>query len=376
MNICHLSTVHPRYDIRIFHKECASLAQHFTTHLVISDGNGDEVKQNCNIHDLGKVNGRLKRFFVSSWRCYKKAVSIDANLYHFHDPELLFVGLALKLKGEKVVFDSHELTGRQIRTKFYIPKVLRNITANVFEFIEKQICKRLDAVVVPQEFLMVEHFKPYCPNVCVIANYVDIDEHPNFVGNKVLSKTSTIKLLYSGTISYDRGLGNMLNLLSELDEHYTLVLAGGFTNPAELEKAKQHPAWARVEYKGFVDRPTLHQIYRDTDFGLILFNPVGQYVDATSPLKLFEYMLFGLVVISPNFGSWPEFQKNHNVTFSHEVTNAQIIAETINNITTDTTRYQEIITEARQLVESTYSWQAETEKLVNLYHSILENNNE
>jgi len=376
MKICHLSTVHPRYDIRIFHKECSSLAQNFDTHLIIADGKGDEIKHNCHIHDLDKVNGRLKRFILSSWRCYKKAVSVNAKLYHFHDPELLFVGLALKLKGKKVVFDSHELTGRQIRTKFYIPKLLRNTTASLFEFIEKQICKKLDAVVVPQEYLMVDHFKPYCANVCVIANYVDINEHPSFDTSKVLEQTKPIKLLYSGTISYDRGLGNMLNLLEELDENYSLVLAGGFTNPAELDKAKQHKAWSRVDYRGFVDRPTLHQIYRETDFGLILFNPVGQYVDATSPLKLFEYMLFGLIVISPDFGSWPKFQKEYNVTFSHEVSDATGIAQTIKNLSEDTLQYQEITSKARELVETTYSWQAETEKLIALYHSILENNNE
>jgi pyruvoyl-dependent arginine decarboxylase (PvlArgDC) len=42
-NIVHLSSVHPRYDTRIFVKQCRSLAAlGHTVTLVVADGRGDE----------------------------------------------------------------------------------------------------------------------------------------------------------------------------------------------------------------------------------------------------------------------------------------------------------------------------------------------
>ena len=49
---------------------------------------------------------------------YKKALEIDADIYHFHDPELLPYGLKLKKKGKSVIFDSHENYSEQIKEKY------------------------------------------------------------------------------------------------------------------------------------------------------------------------------------------------------------------------------------------------------------------
>jgi len=38
----------------------------------------------------------------------KKALEVDAEVYHFHDPDLLFLALKLKKKGKKVIYDVHE----------------------------------------------------------------------------------------------------------------------------------------------------------------------------------------------------------------------------------------------------------------------------
>lgn len=44
MKICHLVSSHNRYDIRVFRKECISLAKddNFEVHLMVCDGLGNE----------------------------------------------------------------------------------------------------------------------------------------------------------------------------------------------------------------------------------------------------------------------------------------------------------------------------------------------
>ena len=52
-NICHITTVHSRYDTRIFFKECISLTKLYKVFLIVADGLGDEVKNNVHIYDIG-----------------------------------------------------------------------------------------------------------------------------------------------------------------------------------------------------------------------------------------------------------------------------------------------------------------------------------
>jgi len=88
--IAHLTSAHSRFDIRIFLKECRSLADAgYEVVLIVADGLGDEVRDKVRIHDVGASSGRLDRMWRGVRRVLAKAREIDADLYHFHDPELL-----------------------------------------------------------------------------------------------------------------------------------------------------------------------------------------------------------------------------------------------------------------------------------------------
>jgi hypothetical protein len=116
MKICHISTVHSRYDVRIFFKECVSLAKNYKeVHLIIADGLGDETKNNVIIHDLGKPKTRKDRFLKFSKLALSKAKEIQADVYHLHDPELLRIALKLQKFGAKSYL---RLTRRFTKTNF------------------------------------------------------------------------------------------------------------------------------------------------------------------------------------------------------------------------------------------------------------------
>ena len=56
--VAHLTSVHYRYDTRIFLKMCTSLTQKYSTYLVVADGLGDEVKNGVNGIDIGSLLSR------------------------------------------------------------------------------------------------------------------------------------------------------------------------------------------------------------------------------------------------------------------------------------------------------------------------------
>ena len=104
--ICHVTSVHPADDIRIFHKECGSLSNAgYEVYLVAPEilnhiRNGIQI-----IGVLNKPVSRLQRILFYTKRVYKNALWVNADIYHLHDPELLLYALLLKKKGKIVIFD-------------------------------------------------------------------------------------------------------------------------------------------------------------------------------------------------------------------------------------------------------------------------------
>ncbi len=140
--IAHLTSVHRRNDTRIFYKECTSLAKAgYRVTLIVADGKGDAVADGVSIRDVGKSTTRFGRIVSTTRRIYQAARELDAEVFHFHDPELLPVGLALRQLGRKVVFDAHEDVTKQIKAKPYIPKFGRSAVSllySSFEFARQQ----------------------------------------------------------------------------------------------------------------------------------------------------------------------------------------------------------------------------------------------
>jgi len=102
--VSHLTSVHSRTDTRIFLKECISLAKHgYDVSLLVADGKGDDKKSGVAIYDVGASKGRLDRMRHAPSRLLKKALQLDADVYHLHDPELLLIGLKLKKRGKVVI---------------------------------------------------------------------------------------------------------------------------------------------------------------------------------------------------------------------------------------------------------------------------------
>ena len=193
IKIIHLTSVHPRHDVRIFVKMCSSLAkEYYNVTLVVADGNGDEKKNEVSIIDLGKrKTGRFSRMTKTVSSIFKKAKELDGDIYHLHDPELIPIGLKLMKLGKKVIFDAHEDLSKQLLSKTYLSKSLKIILSKIFEWYQQRTLSKFDYVIAATPYIC-DKFLKVNPQIININNFPRIEEAINTC---VWKKKKKMKLL-------------------------------------------------------------------------------------------------------------------------------------------------------------------------------------
>ena len=108
IKICHITSAHPRYDTRILYKECTSLVNAgYEVILLVAEKKGSQHEINNGVSIIPvhfEPKNRFDRIFNSPKVMLKKALEVNADIYHFHDPELLQIALKLKKKKTKKEF--------------------------------------------------------------------------------------------------------------------------------------------------------------------------------------------------------------------------------------------------------------------------------
>ena len=136
--VCHVTSVHVPTDSRILYHECRSLATRYRTLLVARDDAGSRTLEGVEIVALPKTRGRLARFVATS-RVVRAAAATGADLFHFHDPELLPGMAALaQVSGRPVIYDAHEEYPAAMTQKAWIPAALRPHAARLADRTERR----------------------------------------------------------------------------------------------------------------------------------------------------------------------------------------------------------------------------------------------
>ncbi len=362
--VVHLTSAHPRHDIRILLKECASLAKFgYDVSLVVADGLGDEIKSSVQLLDVGHKGGRLRRFLKMPWIVWSKAKKLNADVYHFHDPELLIVGLLLTLQGYKVIWDSHEDLPRQIYSKHYIPMWLRKVISYFVEVFENYVAKKLVAIVTATPHIG-KRFASFHKNVVVVNNYPLVAE----IIKSSSRERNPKQICYTGGITRVRGAFEMVRAVHKLD--VKLVMAGPMEDHQLKKDLEQTPGWENVIYLGSVAREKVFEVMETSSLGLLLYHPEPNHTDA-QPNKLFEYMAVGLPVLASNFDLW------HNIVEvcgTGACVNPQDVAAIHRSILKMLQAHDELLQmgeRGRIAIDEKLNWGAEEKKLFSLYEDII-----
>ncbi|MEQ9402636.1 MAG: glycosyltransferase family 4 protein [Cyclobacteriaceae bacterium] len=368
VKVAHISSVHKPRDVRIFEKQCKTLAKNgYDVHLLVPDDNGweeDEVK----VHAVRKSANRIIRMTITVHKLYRLALKVNAGIYHFHDPELIPLGILLRLRGKIVIRDIHEDHPKQMLSKKWIAPVFRSIISLFIKSLEKLSSRFFNAIItvtpsINKRFSDLESV--------VIQNYPQFELNQP-VTNKEISGDPY--MTFVGGITSIRGIMEMLDALeivnnSNSGKKLRFILVGSFETSALENDAKNHEGWKYTEFKGWLDRNQVNRIMESALAGLVLYHPVPNHVDA-QPNKLFEYMSNGLPIVASDFPLWREIIDSDQCGLLANPLEPKEIADQILYILDNPEEARVMGENGRRAVIEKYNWESESVKLVNLYEKL------
>lgn len=365
MHICHITTIHPQQDTRIFQKQCVSLAKlgHQVT-LLCAKGESHTL-EGVQIISLDATNFSFKnRVQHIAPALYKKALALNADIYQFHDPDFLIPGYRLKKAGKRVIYDVHEDIPLQLLSKPYGHKWVLQLASNVFKPLENYIAKNLSAIITADKKVN-ERFMDLGVSPTLISNYPDL---ANYSAPRPFSEKKN-EIFYVGDIAYIRGAVEMVKAMEFLPDT-TLVLAGKIDNPELKKELMALPGWQQVRYEGYINAQRRDEILRTAKIGIVALHPVKKYMDAL-PTKLFEYMAAGLAVVCTDIPLWTAIIKSANCGRSIDPLNPRDIAQNIEWLLSHEAEAEQLGKNGYAYTKIHYSWETELNKLVHVYQNVI-----
>ena len=316
------------------------------------------------VRAISKPLRRWERLKSTVPSVYHAAVQEDGVLYHFHDPELFPVGVLLKLRGKKVVFDIHENLPAQILGKTYLrPAMVRRLASRAAVAIEKLAAHLFDGIVVANP-RVAERFSS--PNAISLANYPllsIIDAAPA----AALTASKPV-VIYVGGLTPIRGICELIDAMALLKGEAELWLAGPWASSSFQSQCEERPGWRHVRYLGYLTPLEVYGHLKKVAIGVATLHPQENYL-TNLPVKAFEYMTCSLPMIMSDFPYWREVFEGAAIFVDPE--NPEAIATAVQYLLDHPDEARRLGETGRLLVEKRYSWEAESQKLLTLYKQLL-----
>ncbi|WP_227134350.1 glycosyltransferase family 4 protein [Halorubellus salinus] len=373
-SICVLSTVHDPLNTRVYHKEAKAASNAGYDVTMVAHDPPENHEGAVEFLSLGQAETRYKRW-AHLPRAYTIARSLNSDIYHFHDPELLPIGVMLqRTTNAHVIYDAHEdYAYNAIEYREWIPGPIRPAISKTFPLIQSAFANRLDRVITTTESIAEQFIQFGHENVEVIHNYPKTENIS--IGRPPIKQSKEITLVYVGSFEHIHGLMPMLHLVRELSDRGASVelwMLGSFNEGHHERSAKEfidnHNLQENIHFVGRIPYEDIFSYLNCADLGLCLVDQ--KRCEHALPTKIFEYMYSKTPVVATDAQSIrPYISREVGRLVSQTDPEGQ--ADAIEELISDSTRLEKMGNRGRELVEERYNWEQEADLLVSIYESLL-----
>lgn len=359
----HLSSVHYAYDTRIFHRECKSLAgSGYRVTLIAAHQGADHLLDGVQVRTVPVPRTRVERMFRTIPAIYRRSLNEDADIYHFHDPELLAVGALLRMHGKKVIYDVHEDYAGTMSGKEWIPRWLHGAAALTVSLCEAVLSSACDRIVAATPTI-ARKFPG--ERTCLVQNFPRLQEFER--AGAMAYRERAAMAVYVGWLGDHSGVRCMQEAveIAGRSQPLELVIAGKVREGAKAEFLGDERS-SRVRYAGFLSRPAVAELIGRARIGMVTVQPTRNTLNA-QPTKLFEYMAGGIPVIASDFPVYRQFVEQAQCGLLADPEDSQAVAEAMLYLLRHPDEAEAMGENGRRAIEERYNWEREAGTLTRMY---------
>ena len=300
MKICQVTSMHDWDDDRIYQRACLGLAQlNHEVHLVAQRNDKQPENSPVHFHWITPRTGGRRRI-LSSKEAVKLAITVGADIYHFHDPDLLphVVKIKKALPNAKVIYDIHE----NYVSRFDSRGIL-SAFGGQFRSFEQSIINKIDGATVVSES-MKDLFQKVTKPIEVVRNSVDVSRLMSLDLSDD-SKFDVPTIYTSGSNSHARQCLQSVQAMGYMSKevNYQMMFVGKYLGGIENElevQAKSDNTFDKLKLEGMLPWAENFKRTKKASIGCVFYednanNRVG------IPNRIFEYMFCGLPIVATNF---------------------------------------------------------------------------
>lgn len=367
IRFCHFTSVHTSLKSRSFHRQCLPLAEAGFNIRYVSPASIDGVLPNLQFVQISKNDSAIG-FLSSQISLLRAILRQDADIYHFQDPQVLPVALALKLFFRKrVIYDAYEDFPSMAAQKAPIPASLRPLAQKLMAAAESYTSQKLDAILTADHLTLRRFAGIGSSEKRVLYNFPNLDFFP-----LQHSPLKRFDLVYRGGLSERAGTFLLLDALRLLaaDNVRPSLLLLGYTDGAQADKTLRQkiatlgPA-SQVEIRGRIPHDEMAAALGSARIGICPLLDTPKF-RLNIPVKIFEYWACSLPIIASDLPPSRPFMRGSAAGLLCPPGDAGALARSIADLLDNPAEAQKMGRRGRAIIERRFNNQTEARKLISL----------
>jgi len=308
-------------------------------------------------------NQKSKNLFINRLMVKRSIIQIITQ----NNPGLIFsrdsfILNALTKFNVPLVYESHNSklhTRHPILHKFLEKRLLKAVRSPSFKClfsISEALSSYWEKKGVPKSKLFAWHDG-------FDASLFEKNIDKNIVRPKLKLPIDRTIVTYTGGLYPDRDIENIIFLAKDLPDICFLVIGGPEKNRQNFQKLSREKSVFNINFMGFVEHNSIPDYLYASDILLALWSSKVPTINYCSPLKIFEYMATGRIIVAHDFPTIREVLENGKDSILCEPDNFNSLKSALNNalIERNALDYGKI---SRDKAFKLYSWDNRVKKLL------------